>query len=72
MVFQSTYCNYGHRLSDGKPVDHECCVLPPAALQAERDDDYDRAIELLEAAKPLRPHRGISCTTAEGSHGKAR
>jgi hypothetical protein len=53
MVYCTTYCNRGHRLSDGKPVAHECCVLPPRALEAERAGDYELAISILEAAKPL-------------------
>lgn len=59
MTYCTTYCNHGHRLSDGKPVDHECYVLPPKALEAEREGDYERAIELIQAAKSLRVHRGV-------------
>lgn len=58
-VYCTTYCNHGHRLSDGKPVDHECHVLPPKALQAEREGDYERAAELIRAARPLPVHRGV-------------
>lgn len=53
-TYVTTYCNFPHRLSDGKPVNHECDVLPPGALQAEREDRYDDAIALIQAAKPLR------------------
>ena len=58
-VYCTTYCNHGHRTSDGKPVGHECHVLPPKAIQAEREGDYEHAIELIQAAKPLRVHRGV-------------
>lgn len=58
-TYCTTYCNHGHRLSDGKPVDHECHVLPPKALQAERDGDYEQAINLIQEAKPLKAHRGV-------------
>lgn len=54
MIYCTSYCNQGHRLSDGKPVQHECYVLPPAALQAERDGNTDEVIRLIQAAKPLR------------------
>ena len=53
-IYMPTYCNKGHWLSTGQPIDHECVVLPPAALQAERDGNFDKAIEIL-ASKPLRP-----------------
>lgn len=56
--YVTTYCNHAHRLSDGAPIAHECYVLPPAALAAERDGDTDKAISILQAAKPLRRHRG--------------
>ena len=58
-IYLTTYCNHGHRLSDGKPVDHECVVIAPEALQAEREGDYGQAVELIQAAKPLRAHRGV-------------
>lgn len=56
--YVTTYCNHAHRLSDGAPLDHQCYVLPPAALEAERQGDYERGITLLQAAKPLRIHQG--------------
>ena len=46
-IYCTSYCNFGHRLSDGKPVDHECYILPPAALEAEREDNYELACELI-------------------------
>lgn len=33
--FVTSYCNRAHRLSDGKPVEHNCYILDPAKLQAE-------------------------------------
>jgi hypothetical protein len=50
----TSYCNKGHRLSDGKPIAHECYILPPSALEAERAGDVEKAVELIQAAKPLR------------------
>lgn len=58
-VYMSTYCNQGHRLSDGKPVNHECVILPPEALQAEREGDYEMATVITVEAHPLKPHRGV-------------
>lgn len=57
--YVTTYCNHGHRMSDGKPIDHECYVLPPEALNREWAGDVAKAIELLQAAKPLKTHRGV-------------
>lgn len=58
-VYCTTYCNHGHRLSDGKPVGHECYVLPPKALAAERADNFELAARLIDAAKPLKGHGGL-------------
>ena len=66
----TTYCNFPHRLKDGKPIGHECYIIPPAALQAERDGDMPRAIELIQAGKTssyygersLPHHRGVRRT----------
>lgn len=51
--YATTYCNFAHRVHDGKPVNHECAILPPAALRAEMNGDYTKAIDLIQAAKPL-------------------
>ena len=47
MIYQTSYCNQGHDLDTGRPVDHECHVLPPTALAAEREEDFELAIELI-------------------------
>lgn len=52
-VYCTTYCNHGHDTANGFPVDHECYVLPPAALAAEQAGDYERAQALIASAKPL-------------------
>ncbi len=57
-VYCTTYCNRGHRVKDGVPVGHECYVLPAEAIRLEREDDFKGAIAAIEAARPLRPHRG--------------
>jgi hypothetical protein len=48
-IYCTSFCNFGHRVLDGKPVGHECYVLPPAALKAEMHGEYEEAIRLLEA-----------------------
>lgn len=61
-IYATTFCNMGHLTSNGKPVGHECHVIPPAALAAEMSDDVPRAIELMDAARRLgkmRMHRGV-------------
>jgi hypothetical protein len=62
-IYHTSYCNHGHRLSDGRPINHECYVLPPKALEAERAGDCKRAIQLIEAAKPLRGTNGKRTNT---------
>lgn len=49
-IYTTTYCNKGHRVKDGKPVKHECRVIPPEALQLEMQGDYKGAIEILSKA----------------------
>lgn len=57
-IYCSTYCNRGHRMSDGMPIEHECRVIPVAALEAERAQDFELAIELLSDA-PMVISRGV-------------
>lgn len=49
-TYVTTYCNFPHRIRDGRPVGHECVVLPVAALQAEILGDYERAIQIMRSA----------------------
>lgn len=56
--YVTTYCNFAHRLSDGKPIEHECRIIPPSALMAEMEGDYEEAMEILHHT-PSREHRGV-------------
>lgn len=58
-VYCTSFCNSGHRMSDGKPVGHECVVLPVRALRAERAGDIDQALTVLSDGAPFKPHRGV-------------
>ena len=58
-VYCTSYCNHGHDVKTGNPVDHECHVIPPKALEAEMAGDVDKALEIIRGLKPLRPHRGM-------------
>jgi hypothetical protein len=59
MHYVTTYCNRPHCVTTGKPVAHECYVLPPIAIQFERLGRTAAAIDEMIKAKPLRPHRGM-------------
>lgn len=57
-TYCTTYCNKAHRLSDGKPVRHECHVLPPKALALEVEGRFKEACDVLaDARMPI--HRGV-------------
>ena len=55
----TSFCNHPHRLSDGKPLGHECYVLPTEALYAEQRGDMDRAQAVLAAWTKRRVHHGL-------------
>jgi hypothetical protein len=57
--YVSSYCNQSHRTIDGKPVEHECRIIPPAALRAEAEGDYERANEIMRSRKVRMMRRGI-------------
>ncbi len=48
-VWCSTFCNRGHRMRSGHPIKHECRIIPPSALRAERDGDDDKATKIMRA-----------------------
>lgn len=54
----STYCNFAHDLDTGEPIDHECHMIPPAALKAEMDGDFELAIEIM-SGKPMKHRRRV-------------
>lgn len=58
-IYCTSYCNKGHRLSDGKPVEHECRIIPPAALRAEMEGRFEEAIEILETTPSRYMKRGV-------------
>lgn len=43
----TSFCNFAHYVDTGRPIDHECYVIPPAALEAEINGDTDKAIVLM-------------------------
>jgi len=50
-LYVTTFCNRAHDIETGRPVGHECYVLPPAAISAERAGDDERAVKMLEWAR---------------------
>ena len=58
-LYAPTFCNQPHRMRDGKPVEHECYVLPTEALVAERAGDIGRALDILDKWRNRRVHRGL-------------
>lgn len=58
-IYCPSYCNRGHEVETGKPVGHECYVLPPRALKLESAGKVKKAILEIEKALPLRVHRGV-------------
>lgn len=55
---RTIYCGKPHRKADGIPIDHACRVLFPEFLEAERWEEYGRAVQVLERM-PLVLHEGI-------------
>ena len=63
-IYCPTYCNFGHRLVDGKPVGHECIIIPPNALKAEIEGNYHLASDLIQASRKVR-HAGVRVSKAK-------
>ncbi|OHD23660.1 MAG: hypothetical protein A2Y38_23470 [Spirochaetes bacterium GWB1_59_5] len=65
-IYLTSYCNQGHEVATGKPVNHECHILPPAALLLEMADRLPEAVEALAAGRPLKRHSGLKVPVTEG------
>lgn len=66
-IYASTFCNRGHYVATGRPVKHECIVIPLAALKAEMEGDYTKANEIMSK----RP-RGRFCLASGATKTKAK
>ena len=55
----TSFCNQYHRLRDGMPVEHNCFVLPTAALHAEAQGMVDKARDILGKWKLRRESKGV-------------
>lgn len=45
--YVTTFCNFAHDLDDGKPIAHECWILPKNALEYERRGEHASAHEAI-------------------------
>jgi hypothetical protein len=59
-IYCPSFCNKGHLLETGEPVNHECYVLNPEALKAEREDDIEKAIDI--GMHHGKTHKGVKVT----------
>jgi len=58
-TYASTFCNFNHRMSDGKPIGHECYVIDSRLLEAElATGEWPEAIAE-EWRKSRVLHRGV-------------
>lgn len=58
-IYCSTFCNFAHRLKDGKPIGHECYVIAPKLLAKERNGETWTNEEYEAWRKSRRIHRGL-------------
>ncbi len=54
-IYCTTYCNFGHYVATGAPVQHECRTIPPKALKAEMDGDFGLAIKIMNGTQQVHP-----------------
>jgi hypothetical protein len=66
-IYCTSYCNFGHNMKTGRPIGHECRVIPPAALRAERAGDYGEAQRILSTGKRSSLRRNGSAYFFQGS-----
>jgi hypothetical protein len=60
-IYCTSFCNKGHLL-DGRPVDHECYVIPPEMLKAEMEDRFEDALEIQVNWVHRKTHKGVNST----------
>lgn len=55
-IWCTSFCNYGHDLSTGRPIRHECYIIPPRLLRAERE--LDNFTDVMEVWRPWYANKG--------------
>jgi hypothetical protein len=52
--YVTTFCNFAHWLKTGRPIGHECYILPPKDLKREMDSkDGDDISDLYAKKGPI-------------------
>jgi hypothetical protein len=47
--YVTTFCNFAHSLKTGRPIDHECYIIPPKLLKMEmEEDDFEKVVAAWE------------------------
>ena len=59
LTYCTTFCNKAHLVSNGKPVEHECRILPPKALHVEMSGNFEKANDILQNTPPVYMQRGV-------------
>jgi len=62
-LYVTTFCNFAHCTKTGKPINHECYVIPPRLLRAEMElNDWEEIRSIWESwhkYKTRKLHKGI-------------
>lgn len=40
-VYCTSFCNFGHSTKTGRPIGHECYIIPPSMLKIEMEGGDD-------------------------------
>ncbi len=59
LFYVTSFCNFAHRLSDGKPINHECYIIPPKFLEQEIQGESWNGKEHDEWRCRRKIHRGV-------------
>lgn len=66
-TYCTSFCNHQHRIRDGKPVAHECYIIPPVALTHEMNGATEAAIAAIQAGKKYRVWGELSLKSHSGT-----
>lgn len=58
-AYTTSFCNKPHCLYTGKPISHECFIIPVQVLELEMIGDMDAANDIMQTAT-LQRHRGLT------------
>ena len=67
-IWVSSYCNFAHEIKTGKPIEHECRIIPVKAIEAEIKGNIEDSTNILRNAPAKIMRYGVKSRESYGNN----